>query len=178
MFIQPTKGMNAMKAISATLLSAVLLTGCMSTSSGLDPVTSTSGFNQNKVVDIEPHGLSCKNACLSMGAQWQQENPDVVYLEIESPLMLMNIFSADLNIDGETISLKPSQYMTNHEVNGYQKTSSKVFVTTKGNFEKMMSAQRVWLRVKTNHGYVEDMFIEGETDTKAYHAMKRFMAAI
>jgi hypothetical protein len=167
-----------MKALTTALLSSVLLAGCMSTTSGLDPVVSSNGFNDSKVVDIQPHGLTCKKACLSLGAQWQQEHPEVVYLEVESPLMLMNIYSAELNVDGEILTLEPSQYMTNHEANGYEKKSSKMFLTTKAQVEDMMNAKRVWLRVKTNSGYVEDKLIDETEDSKAYNALKRFMAAI
>lgn len=39
---------------------------------------------------------------------------------------------------------------------------------------KITASQRIWLRVQTTRGYVEDAVIDGRTNSKACHALKRF----
>ena len=39
-------------------------------------------------------------------------------------------------------------------------------------------AQRAWLRVHTTDGYVEDAIVDGSTDSKALHAMRRFLSEV
>lgn len=86
---------------------------------------------------------------------------------------------AKLNIDGQTHDLSIMQPLTNfNEFGAATKESRKGFLVPLDFVRKITASQRTWLRVQTTNGYVEDAVIDGQTDSKAYHALKRFISAV
>lgn len=157
----------------------VVLAGC-STTSGLNPKVEYSGFDNAKIVTIAPHGNACESmTCTGLGAQWNSSKPNIVILIVQIFNEYAAISDAELNIDGKKINLMVTKGVTDFSSQGvYIKESSRGFVVSIKTIDDILSAQRVWLRIHTPTGYLEDAVIEGEKDSKAYHALKRFMQSV
>lgn len=167
-----------MKILYVPIL-ALILSAC-ATTSGSDPIVGFSGFDNAKTVSISPHGNACSSMlCTGLGAQWNSSNP-------ESAILIVRVFNeyavinhAELNIDGKKIELASVQTVTDF---GTPSTgiheSSKAFGVPLTVIEQIISANKVWLRVSTPSGYIEDPVKDGSKDSKAYHALSRFVLAI
>lgn len=171
------------KTARALALSSVLalaaLAGC-STTSGTGPNVSRSGFDGARVVTINGHGNACKGMlCTGLGAQWSSKNPTESVLVVYVFNDIKGITGAQLNIDGQTYDLTTMRPFTNFsDFGAATKESRKGFLVPTDLVRKITASQRTWLRVQTTGGYVEDAVIDGQTDSKAYHALKRFLAAV
>jgi hypothetical protein len=89
------------------------------------------------------------------------------------------ITEAELNIDGEKISLTRLLNSTDMDHNDVGRpTSTRAFATDIATVKKIISSKRTWLRIHTPTGYIEDAVIDGATDSKAYNALIRFIAAV
>ncbi len=114
-----------------------------------------------------------------IGAQWNEVKKDQVILIIAVFNTTTAITGAELNIDGEKLTLTPTADITDMESGGeIMKKSTKGFVTKLATVEKIIRSKRTWLRVSTPTGTMEDAVIDGAKDSKAYHALKRFMDAV
>lgn len=167
-----------MKVLFVMVL-AFIISGC-ATTSGTDPVAGYSGFDNAKTVSIPPHGNACSSmVCTGLGAQWNSSSPDSAILIVQVFNEYAAISRAELNIDGEKVSLSPAQTVTDFSSPGsVMRESSRGFGISFSVIEKILSAKRVWLRVHTPTGYIEDPVIDGEKDSKAYHALSRFVTAV
>lgn len=154
----------------------ILLVGC-ATTSGTNPKVSYSGFDKSKIVSINPHGNACPEMiCTGIGAQWSEANPHNVILIVSVFNDYAALLSAKLRIDESTIALSNSNELT--ELSGYDagiRTSSKGFVVPISVLESLLESKDVWLRVRTPTGYYEDAVIDGQKNSKAFHALRRFM---
>jgi hypothetical protein len=118
-----------------------------------------------------------------IGAFWSEISPDQVILEITVYNFWTNITGAELNIDGNIITLKDWGSRTDFE-GGYSdgvalmKMSKHDFVVKKDTVYSIMNAKKAWLRVHTLSGVFENGIIDGEKDSKAYHALKEFIAIV
>lgn len=157
----------------------LLLMGC-STTSGTGPNVSRSGFDNARVVTISGHGNACKGMlCTGLGAQWTSKNPAETVLVVYLFNDIKGITGAKLNIDGQTHDLSTMQPFTNFsEFGTATRESRKGFLVPLDLVRKIAASQRTWLRVQTLSGYIEDAVIDGPTDSKSYHALKRFLAAV
>lgn len=174
-----TKESKLMKKCTP-LIFCLVLSGCMATTSGSKPQIGFSGFDNAKTVSINPHGNDCRTiVCTGLGAQWNSSSPD-------SAILIVNVFNdyaaivdAELNIDGRRITLLPIKGVTDiSNTGGNIKESSRGFIVSTDVIASILTAKRVWLRVHTPTGYIEDAVIDGEKDSKAFHALSRFMQAI
>ena len=157
------------------VFAAFLIAGC-STTSGLEPTVSHSGFENATTVSIEPHGNACDSMiCTGVGAQWSSSKPEQVILIMSIFNDYSGITDVQLNIDGEKIQLQPTRTVTDLSNNSAIKTSTKGFVTDIHVIDNILSSQRTWVRVHTPTGYLEDAIIDSGKDSKAYHALSRFM---
>lgn len=160
---------------------AGFLVAC-STASGASPKTTYSGFDQAAVVTIDPHGNACRGmVCTGIGAQWQEVKPEYVLLAIKVFNDTVGITGAELNIDGETVELTEARSFTQFDSNEFYdltgiiaRGSTQDFVAPIALIDQILSAERVWLRVTTNKGQLEDAVIDGGKDSKAFNALKRF----
>ncbi|MBR9806014.1 MAG: hypothetical protein GYB49_02170 [Alphaproteobacteria bacterium] len=158
------------------IAASLLFTAC-ATTTGLDAKTTYSGFDDAAIVNIQPHGLGCDGAfiCLSLGAEWQQAEPEQVLMLVQITGKTQGITGAALNIDGQKINLAEASTATEFErVAGAIETSTQVFVAPVEVIDEILAAKRVWIRVNTTSGFMEDYIIDGDKDSKAYHALKRF----
>lgn len=160
---------------------SALLCSC-SNSIGGAPKVGYSGFDNAKTVTIDPHGNigeGLNPVVTGIGAQWNAKSPNSTILIIQIFNDIKAITGAKLNIDGKTVPLKPTKTVTNFEYpESYIKNSSKGFVTSIRTVENILSAKRVWLRVDTTSGYIEHAVVDNGKDSKAYHALKRFMSEV
>lgn len=161
-----------------TFITALTISACSNTS-GLAPKVSHSGFDNSKVVNIAPHGNACNYMnCTGFGLQWNSKYPNEAFMIVQVFNNLSPIFGAQLNIDGNIIILKESQLVSSYELDGYTQNSSKAFSVSIDTLEKIEDAKKVWMRVETPNGTIEDAIIDGNTDSKSYHALKRFLAEV
>jgi hypothetical protein len=174
-----------MKTTIALTLPALclLLTAC-STSTGLAPRTIRSGFDNNaRVVRIEPHAAAPKGPMdvihAGIGAEWHETKPDDVILIITVFNEITGISGAELNIDGDKMTLPSLDLPTDMDPgDGIMKKSSRPFFTSLGTVDRIIKSKRTWIRVQTPTGSLENAVIDGPTDSKAYHALIRFMDAV
>lgn len=173
-----------MKPIKLLALPILLLfiAGC-GTTVGRAPQTRTGGFDNARTVDIAPHG-NIPNKDFNMiltgvGAQWTEARKNKVLLIIAVFNDYTGITDAELNIDGEKIALTPTPGVTDMSSGGsIMKISTKDFETDLTTVEKILNSKRVWLRVHTPTGTMENAIIDGGKDSKAYNALVRFMKAV
>jgi hypothetical protein len=92
---------------------------------------------------------------------------------------IKGITGAQLAIDGRVITLQSMPGLTNFSRFGDPlKQSRRDFTARIEDVRAMAAAQRAWLRVITTDGALEVAIVDGATDSKALHAMKRFLAEI
>jgi hypothetical protein len=156
------------------------MSGC-GTKTGLSANVSYNGFDNARTVNIRPHGTAETGSPFQgLGAQWSASDPNTVFLIVAVWRQYTGITGAELNIDGEKISLtRLSGSTTDMDRNDVGRpTSTRAFVTDIATVKKIIASKRTWLRIHTPTGYIEDAVIDGATDSKAYNALIRFIAAV
>lgn len=161
------------------LLLALTVSGC-ATTYGLAPEVTRSGFNGAKVVVITRHGNACTTmVCTTLGAQWDSSTPTLALLNVGFVGAYKGIRSAQLNIDGTIVDLKLGELGTQFEKPvELQRESSRSFEVPLALVRQITASKRTWLRVHTTSGYVEDAVVDGDIDSKAFNALKRFLLAV
>jgi hypothetical protein len=161
------------------LAGTCILAGC-STTSGLQASSTRSGFDGSRVVNITPHGAACTRVlCTGLGAQWRSNRPDRAYLAVVVFNEYAAITGAQLNIDG-TVHTLSSTSSTDFSPPGTVgvRESRRDFDVPIATLRAIAASKRTWLRVVTPSGALEDAVLDGSTDSKAYHALKRFLAEV
>lgn len=167
-----------MRKILAVAAVGLALVGCAATD-GLEPDVSTSGFDGARVVDIRKHGTACKSVfCTTIGAQWNSKTPDSAILRVGLANDYKPITGATLNIDGRVIELAPISPLTRFSHAGGVKDSERTFAISMRDVRSITSAGRAWLRVRTTDGAFEDSIVDSSADSKALHAIRRFLNAV
>lgn len=155
---------------------ALLLASCATT--GLSPSVHRSKFDGSRTVEIVPHGLDCGwSSCASLGATWNSQHPDDAILRV-SMLGTASIDTLELNIDGETVKLEVKETFTDFSRTAGLAESSKAFLASRELIERIVGSSRTWVRVVTSAGTIEGLVIDGQENSNALHAFKRFLAAI
>lgn len=165
---------------AALLLAALTLAGC-ATTSGTAPTSTISGFDGGRVVNIAPHGAACTEFfCPGLGAQWNSTRPDSAVVTVAIFNEIRGITGAQISVDGQATTWRKLTPLTNFSRAGDPlKVSSADFSVPMREVRAIASGQhRVWLRVLTTAGYSEVAVIDGSTDSKAFHALRRFVAEV
>jgi len=164
---------------AAAVSLAVLLAGCANTV-GSSASEVRSGFSGGRVVSIGGHGNACKSTtCTGLGGQWDSSKPEAAILSVYVFNDIKGITGASFAIDGAVTRVTPLPGLTHFSRPGDMlKQSRHDFSVPLSLIRHIVEAKKVWLRVQTTDGYMEDAVIEGTDDSKAYHAMKRFLAQI
>lgn len=153
------------------------LVGC-STTSGSGAKTSVSNFDGSKSVSISAHGAACRSMiCPMLGATWVEKHPNTVGFTVQVLNEITNINSVAFNIDGEIIQLN-GVGLTDFDRMANAKISRKSIVADYSVLEKILNSKRTWMKVSTSNGPLEVAIIDGTTDSKAFHALKRFDAEV
>jgi hypothetical protein len=159
------------------LFTIIALTACAN-NIGSAPTESYSGFDDAKIITLPKHGNACGGwVCTGLGGQWNEAHPQEVLLFVTVFNDITGITGALLNIDGQKIRLKAQQATTSFDQQA-MKISSKTFLVELDLIQRIVGAKKVWLRVETPDGSLEDAIIDGETDSKAFYALKRFLSKI
>lgn len=157
---------------------ALITVGC-ATTAGNAPTSSVSGFDGGRVVNISGHGLACKTmVCSGLGAQWSSKSPQSAIVTVYLFNDIKGITGASLSVDGQVTSLRAVNLTNFSRPGDAVKQSRADFVVPLQLVRSITTAQKAWLRVQTTDGYVEDAIVDGPTDSKALHALKRFLAEV
>jgi hypothetical protein len=167
----------------ATIAVAAMLSGCATTSGG-EAKVSQSRFDNAAIVDIAPHATAqvdgvFSSPALALSAQWQQKNGEIATIFVTKYMDIVGITGASLNIDGSIVNLTLKDGLTQFEtISGNINTSRHGFGVDLSTIRRVTAAKRVWIKVNTTKGWVEDAIIDGDKDSKAFHAMKRFISQV
>lgn len=167
------------KLFLSVALGASLLSGC-ATTTGVAPKLSQSGFDGSKRIEVMPHGAQCKMkmVCPAVGAVWNSKE-STTGLVISIANSIVGIQGASLNIDGKAIDLgRPIGLTSMDTQNHLMQKSENRFVVPYALIDEIINGKRVWLRVNTTDGVMEDAIIDENGDSKAYHALKRFKTSV
>lgn len=163
----------------AAAAAALALAGC-ATTTGTAPTDARSGYDGARVVNIAAHGGACTSMlCPAIGAQWNDKRPDVAIVTVALMNAWQPITGARLMIDGKETRLDPLPGITTFSapVQGMRE-STRDFTAPLATVRALSTAGKAWLRVGTTDGNVEVAIIDGATDSKALHAMRRFLALV
>lgn len=165
------------KTLAALVVCA--LAGC-ATTSGMAPTETKSGFSGGRVVTISGHGNACSSFfCTGLGAQWDSSTPDRAILQVHIFNDWKGITGAALSIDGRIVELQKLPGLSQFSKPGEAvKQTTQSFGVPLSLVREVVAAKKVWIRVHTTAGYMEDAVIDGEKDSKAYHALVRFLAQV
>lgn len=171
--------MGRMKRALLSIGLAIAVAGCAS-DAGLAPTSRISGFDGSRNVAIEPHGADCASMlgdCIGIGAQWSSSTPNTVLILPRVYMRYASISAASLSIDGQAVELRGPIGITRITggPNTLTRESTATFSTSLDTLRKLASAERAWLRIVTMDGRIESALIEPGKDTKAIHAMRRFL---
>lgn len=162
----------------------LMLAGCSAHS--INAVkTYNDSYDGSKIVSIVPHGAEC---CLSVGAFWSAKSPDAVILPFKLFGAYTNIQTADINIDGKSYTLSQAADATSYTLNGNQlipagaplmPESTKGFVAPLALVRSIIASNKATVRVNTlSDGAVTSVIKDGSSESKAYHALSEFIAAV
>lgn len=157
----------------------VSLLGC-STATGSAAKRTQSGFDGSRIISIAGHATDCQAMrCTGLGAYWTSDNPTMARLTVHLFNDTKGITSAKLNIDGRFYALAGDWQLTQfHELGSATEESRKNFPVPLSLIRDLVKAKHAWLRVDTPSGYAENAIIDGDEDSKAHNALKRFLAAV
>ena len=168
---------------AGAIILLVIFTSSCGTTTGLSPTSSSGGFDNSRKVAIRPHGTAPKSGfeatIIVLGAEWNEAHRDHVILSVGVANDITGVVGAELNIDGERISLQPTATVTDMDAGGgVMKMSTKGFVTPLDTVDRILRSKRTWIRIQTPTGTMENAIIDGEKDSKAYHALVRFIREV
>lgn len=161
------------------ILLLTLLIPCLSWAAPKGISIEKSGFDGTTEITMRSYGTSsCAKfggACLMLGANWKNSNPDEVVLELST----LNYFAAMsnllLNIDGEIIKADRINFAHDSTLTGNYKESYQRFKIDKQTLTKILNAKRVWLKVSISGGnYLETNLIDEGKKTLAFEGLTRF----
>ena len=164
---------------NAAALGAACIVAACSTTSGTEATEKRSGFDGGRVVSIAPHGTACSDfVCISLGAQWSQVAGTGAVLEVAILGAYRSITRAELSIDGRVVPLNSGNITTFATPVPGLRESRKPFGVPLQTLRDITQAKRAWVRVYTPEGYMESAVVDGATDSKALHALRRFLAQV
>lgn len=165
-----------MKKVFFGLVFGLIVSGC-ATTDGMPASSTVSGFDGSRFIDIPPHGTQCRGRmiCPIVGASWNTKASAPV-ITVGLANKTIGIRSASLNIDGRLVELGQASTLTRFENLAGIKQSTNMFPIAMADLEAITTSKRTWLRVVTMDGVVEDAIIDENGDSKAFHAIKRFVA--
>lgn len=165
-----------MKFITS-IIAALLLLGC---ATGSPPASRISGLDGSRMVTIPGHGNACSGmVCTGLGAQWSSATPDHALLVVYVFNDTRAITGASISIDGTVHRLTQSGLSTGFAPYGAAtRESRKAFAVPLSLVKELVTAQRVWLRVETPAGYVEDPVVDLGKHGRSYSALQRFLVSV
>ena len=142
-----------------------------------------SGFDGTKEVSLKPYGssscLSMKQTCVSIGAVWKSSLSDFVGLDLYVLRDFVIMSDLLINIDGEIIRASRVLETSDLKLTGLYKESFQRFIINKSDFDRILVAKKVWLKInRTDGSYIETYLIDSGKDTLSFKALHRFSTQI
>ncbi|MGX5913920.1 hypothetical protein ACR0ST_04240 [Aliidiomarina sp. Khilg15.8] len=165
----------------AAAVAGVLVLSACSTTVGTGPKVSYSDYHNHKQVEIAPHGAACTGwdmQCSMLGAQWSEEKPDQVFFIIGTANEVTSIRGATIFVGDDEFKLSRPANNTQIDRLGTYVDSARGFSGDLSLVKAIVESPRSAIRVETPAGYMEDVIKDGEKDSKAYHALVRFLEAV
>ena len=151
--------------------------------------TKTDDFDGTQHVWVDEYGLRCQDAlCFALGADWNSRRPDTVVLVVQFMGAYTDIKAMALNIDGVPVTLgapngrtdfgqafvfTPMTYSAAQERAG--RTSSRGFDIPRADFDRMLAAKTVKVRLIIEEGNIDGRLIDnGKPTTKAFRNFQDF----
>lgn len=165
--------------MKGVLLIAALLLPTLALAEPKGVSVSISNFDGTKEVTLKPYGTSScigfGKTCISVGALWRSASPEVVALDLHTLGVFVNMTDLAFNIDGQIVKANKATLAFDHTLTGNYKQSFQRFIITKADFDKILSAQKVWLKVSLIGGsYIETNLINDGKTTLAREGLMRF----
>ncbi len=165
----------------AAAVAAFLILAACSTSSGLSATETRSGFDGARVVHIAPHGAACVDMpCISIGGEWNSKRPQsaLVIASLAGP-EFAGLRALEFNIDGRMTSYPAAPGLSEFTApTPPLRMSTHTFVVPMADLRAIADARRAWVRVSSTRGWSEQAIVDGDTDSKALHALRRFLAQV
>jgi len=171
-----------MKRIIFTALTCMLLTA-FAHAEPKGVTIKTSGFDGTKEVTLKPYGssscMNMKQTCISVGALWKSDLNDLVGLDLYALREFVVMADLWINIDGEIVKATRVREASDLKTVGLYKESFQRFAIEKTDLDKILKAQKVWLKINRADGsYIETYLINDGKDTLAFKALQRFSTQI
>lgn len=138
----------------------------------------TSRFDGGREISVSPGHAS---GCCSLGATWRSMAPTVVHIVAENIGSLVSIQDRgglEFNIDGRVVKLDSTGHPTEFEATRHQgvtyRRSSKSFIMKRADFEAMLSAKLLKVRLNTAHGYTDGDLLESAYGGSAIQGFRAF----
>lgn len=165
-----------MKLFIGIAFALLVLTGCSNTS-GLNSSIQKDSYDGSSIVTMPAHGNDCKTVvCTGIGAQWVSKSPDKAILVINVFNEITSIDSAKISIDGKEYDIKSKDGYSNFDsFSPSIRNSKQAFKVDMAMIRSIASASDVRLKVYTSKGQISDTVISAGGDSKAYHAIRRFV---
>jgi hypothetical protein len=129
--------------------------------------------------------------CSLLGAVWNSNSPEKAQFVVEYDGDYSSIDAAALNIDGKVIELEPVDATTSYSndmaeygvnqssaMNVLTRESKRNFWTSIDLIRQIETSRNVKLRVVTGRVTIDSVIIDGGADSKAYHALERFLQQV
>jgi len=172
-----------MKKILVIAGLCAVLVGC-SNQQGLGTTVGVDRYSGSRTVSIAPHGADCQSmGCIAVGASWVESYKDDAMLNISLINTADFIKSAHLEVDGTMYELRNDKDLTRYSnplvTNPGYTESKKSFLVPLDLIKKITTAKKAWIFVSTgSNGVMSDAIIDSQGDSKAYYALKRFLADV
>jgi hypothetical protein len=166
------------KALAA--LAVCVMAGCANTD-GMAPTVSIAGYDQARVVNISPHGLACDELpCLALGVEWSSAKPESAVLIVKRVgIDYAGINRLSLKVDGKETTLAARASGTEFAAGSPpMRESIQTFAAPMQLVRDLASGRQVLARVDSVRGYLDGAIMDGEKDSKAVHALRRFLLAV
>jgi len=125
---------------------------------------SKSTFDGGTTISVDPGHAS---GCCSLGANWRSVAPDYVQIVVVlhgDYSAIENLGGLEFNIDGRIVRLDatghPTQFDSTRSGTMVFRKSSKAFVMRRGDFDAMLSARVLKVRLHTLRGFVDGDLLE------------------
>lgn len=137
-----------MRYLAGTLAVLVLLSGTASARTKVHE--EISGFDGTKTLFVAPHVTGMvKLESVQLSARWNSATPDVVAVGVTLPHANVPV-AMSFNADGQIIELStPLSSATVQSSPFHGIEVGQTFMTTRHEFEQIVAAKRLWVRVMT-----------------------------
>lgn len=139
----------------------------------------TSTFDGVRVISVEPGPAS---GCCSLGANWRSNAPDYVQIVVSAMGSYSSINSRsglEFNIDGRLVRLDSTGHPTQFNYASGYRESTKTFVMRRADFNSMLTARTLRVRLNTSGGYSDgDLLEHANIPGAAIRGLRNFAARL